>query len=97
MLPLDESLFITEKLLWTDEKCYNYELRQLENCKNKLKLNQTNVICDDEEQDDYDYDNYELFNVFENDRQTRQTAKPPPVKVDKRIICKVLKLEDSCK
>ena len=83
--------------MWTDEKCYDYELHQLENCKNKLILNQTYVICDDEENEvDVDFDDYALFNVFENKPQ-RQRARPPPVKVDKKTICKVLKLEDSCK
>ena len=98
-MSLDEFLFITGKLLWRDEECYSYELHQLENCKNKLKLNQTyNVICDDEEKD-VDVDDYELFNVFDNTftNPHRQTARPPSVKVDREQICKVLKLEDSCK
>lgn len=96
-LLLDESLIITGELLWRDEKCYKYELDQLENCKNKLILNNTYVTCNDEEQDseeDYYYEDYELFNTFDN--QHRQAAKPPPVKVDKERICKVLKLGNSC-
>ena len=92
LVPID----FTGQLLWSDEKCYKYELHQLENCKNKLILNKTYVTCDEDEKDlDEEYQDYELFNTFDN--KHRQAAKPPPVKVDKETICKILKLEKSCK
>ena len=82
--------------MWTDGKCYKYELDQLENCKNKLKLNQTYVICDDEEKEvDDEFDDYALFTTFDN--RHRQAGKPPPVRVDRQTICKVLQLQDACK
>lgn len=88
--------------MWTDGECYKYELHQLQNCKNKLKLNETYyVICDYDEDDveansdldDYDY--YALFTTFDN-MHSRKVAKPT-VKVDKEKICRILQLEDSCK
>ena len=98
LMHLKESLFIiTGKLLWTDGNCYNYELQQLENCKNKLKLNETYVICDDEEKEnDVQFDDYELFNTFENHHRQAQNAKAPPVKVDRETICKIFNFGKIC-
>ena len=84
--------------MWTDGECYKYELHQLENCKNKLKLNETYVICDDEEKEvDVGLDDYELFNTFENQHKQTAIAKPPPVKADRETICRALKIENICK